>query len=220
MKILLVEDNTKLASYIIKMLKDEHYHVEHIINGLVAEHAIKKNVYDLVILDLMLPGKDGLLVCKSLRKENITTPIIMLTARAGTDDKIIGLDIGADDYLVKPFNMLELRARVRALLRRPPKIQGEILEYKKLKLDTNKRILYKNEKEIFLTFKEFILIEYLMQNIGISLSREKITGHCWDISFESNSNIVDAYIKQLRKKIETKYEKYITTIRGIGYKFE
>ncbi len=220
MKVLVVEDNVKLASYIVKMLEDENYSVEHLTNGFVAEQVIKKNIYDLVILDLMLPDKDGILVCKSLRDANINVPILMLTARSGINDKIAGLDAGADDYLVKPFNLLELRARVSALLRRPTRIQNKTLEYKDLRLDTSKREFLKNGKKISLTSKEFALIEYFLENVGLSLSRDQITQHCWGILFESQSNIVDAYIKKLRSKIETKDEKYFTTIRGFGYKLE
>lgn len=220
MKILVVEDNTKLASYIVKMLEEEHYLVEHLTDGFIAEQVIKKDVYDLVILDLMLPGKDGVLVCKSIRKEKINVPILMLTARASIDDRIIGLDAGADDYLVKPFNMFELRARISSLLKRSVQRESNILIHRNLSLNRSKNTFSKNDKEIVLTSKEFIIMEYFLENIGTSFSREKIVQHCWDISFESQSNIVDAYIKQIRNKIENKNEKYITTIRGFGYKLQ
>ncbi len=220
MKILIVEDNQKLAGYIKKALEQKSYTVDCVYDGENGENRAEFNEYDLIILDWMLPKKDGITVCNNLRNKNINVPIIILTAKDELDDKIMGLDNGADDYLVKPFELEELLARIRALLRRPKEKVGEILMVKDILVDNAKHIITKNNIEISLTLKEYAILEYLIQNKGQVITRDQILEHCWDFSFDSFSNIVDGFIKQLRKKLNDKDEKYIKTIRGIGYKFQ
>ncbi len=220
MKILIVEDNQKLAGYIEKALKQESYCVDCVYDGETGERRALLGEYDLLILDIMLPQKDGFTVCKNLRKHNVNLPIILLTAREEIDDKVKGLDSGADDYLTKPFELAELLARIRALLRRPKEKTAEILQAQDLIVDNSKHAIKKGEIELQLTLKEYAVLEYLVRNKGQVLGREQILEHCWDFAFDSFSNIVDVYIKQLRRKLDDKSEKYIKTIRGIGYQME
>jgi len=221
MRILLVEDNKKLSDYLKKGLENQSYSVDCAYDGEEAEKMALYGEYDLIILDILLPIKDGITVCKNLRDKNINIPIIMLTAKAQTEDKIIGLDSGADDYLPKPFDFDELLARIRALLRRPKEKIPEIIKVQDIILDNSEHIVKKDDKIIYLTLKEYAVLEYLIRNKNLALNREQILEHCWDFSFDSFSNIVDVYIKRLRKKLDpTNYEKYIQTVRGIGYKFK
>ncbi|MEZ7821298.1 MAG: response regulator transcription factor [Patescibacteria group bacterium] len=220
MKILIVEDNQKLAGYIKKALEQKSYTVDCVYDGETGESRVEFGEYDLVVLDWMLPKKDGITVCSNLRNKNINVPIIILTAKDELDDKITGLDSGADDYLVKPFELEELLARIRALLRRPKEKIGEVLIAQDVLVDNAKHIITKNKIELSLTLKEYAILEYLIQNKGQVITRDQILEHCWDFSFDSFSNIVDGFIKQLRKKLNDKDEKYIKTIRGIGYKFQ
>jgi two-component system copper resistance phosphate regulon response regulator CusR len=221
MKLLLVEDNQKLASYIKKGLENQSYAVDCVYDGNSAEKQALYGDYDLIILDIYLPKKDGLAVCKSLRENNVNTPVIMLTAKGEIEDKIFGLDNGADDYLAKPFDFNELLARIRALLRRPKEKDVEILTAQNIFIDGSKHIVKKREEIITPTLKEYSVLEYLVRNKGIVISREQILDHCWDRAYESFSNIVDVYVRRLRKKLNpTNYEKYIQTIRGVGYKFK
>ncbi len=220
MRILIVEDNQKLAGYIKKALKQESYCVDCVYDGEMGEKRASFGEYDLVILDIMLPKKDGFAVCKNLRKRNVNMPIILLTAREETDDKVKGLDSGADDYLTKPFELAELSARVRALLRRPKDKTTEILQAQDVAVDNSKHTIKKGKTELQLTLKEYAVLEYLVRNKGQVLGREQILEHCWDFAFDSFSNIVDVYIKQLRRKLDDKNEKYIKTVRGIGYQME
>jgi len=221
MRILLVEDNKKLSDYLKKGLESQSYSVDCAYDGEEAEKMALYVEYDLIILDILLPIKDGIVVCKNLRDKNINIPIIMLTAKAQTEDKIIGLDSGADDYLPKPFDFDELLARIRALLRRPKEKIPEIIKVQDIILDNSEHIVKKDDKIIYLTLKEYAVLEYLIRNKNLALNREQILEHCWDFSFDSFSNIVDVYIKRLRKKLDpTNYEKYIQTVRGIGYKFK
>lgn len=221
MRILLVEDNKKLSDYLKKGLENQSYSVDCAYDGEEAEKMALYGEYDLIILDILLPIKDGIVVCKNLRDKNINIPIIMLTAKAQTEDKIIGLDSGADDYLPKPFDFDELLARIRALLRRPKEKIPEIIKVQDIILDNSEHIVKKDDKIIYLTLKEYAVLEYLIRNKNLALNREQILEHCWDFSFDSFSNIVDVYIKRLRKKLDpTNYEKYIQTVRGIGYKFK
>ena len=220
MKILIIEDQEKLVSYLKKGLENKSYSVDHSYDGKNGEKMALYGDYDLIILDLLLPKKDGIEVCKELRKKNTHTPILMLTAKDGTNDKIIGLDAGADDYLVKPFALEELLARIRALLRRPDKKEPEILEGQDILMDNSVHTVKKKDKVLNLTLKEYAVLEYLLKNKGLVLNREQILDHCWDFAYDSFSNIVDVYIKRLRKKMEDGDEKYIQTIRGIGYKFK
>ncbi len=220
MRILIVEDNEKISKYVKQALTEAGYAVDAIFDGASGERMAKSGNYDLIVLDVMLPEKDGISVCTSLRESDINTPIIMLTAKSELEDKLLGLDSGADDYLVKPFEIKELIARIRALLRRPENKLGELLKVQDLVLDTNKHILIKNNKEISLTLKEYSILEYLMRNADMIVTRESLLEHCWDFAYSSFSNITDVYIKQLRKKLKDTNEKYIKTIRGVGYEFK
>lgn len=220
MRILIIEDQKKLVTYIKKGLENKSYSVDSSYNGEDGEKTALYGQYDLIILDIMLPKKNGISVCKDLRKNNVQTPIIMLTAKDSTDDKILGLDAGADDYLVKPFELGELLARIRALLRRPAQKKPEILKGQDILIDNSVHVIKKKDKVLDLTLKEYSVLEYLIRNKGLVLVRDQILEHCWDFGYDSFSNIVDVYIKRIRKKIDDKNEKYIKTIRGIGYKFQ
>jgi DNA-binding response OmpR family regulator len=220
MRILIIEDNKKLAGYIKKALEQKSYSVDCFYDGEAGEKKARFGEYDLAVFDIMLPQKDGLAVCRDLRRDNVNLPIIMLTAKEELDDKIDGLDSGADDYITKPFELDELLARIRALLRRPKNKIGETIEAQDIFIDNAKHIVLKNGKALSLTLKEYAVLEYLVRNKGRVLTRDQILEHCWDFAFDSFSNIVDAYIKQLRKKLNDTNEKYIKTIRGIGYKFQ
>lgn len=223
MRILIVEDEEKLALSLKKGLEKEGFAVDYIMDGEAGERRIiiSHKDYDLIILDLMLPGKDGFQICKSAREQKITTPILVLTARDATDDKVAALDAGADDYLVKPFSFEELMARVRALLRRPEQTLPNELVAKDLKLDTVTRQVTRKGKELNLTLKEFNLLEYLMRHADQVLTREQILDHLWDFAFDSFSNVVDVHIKNLRKKIDgAHHEKLLETIRGVGYRIK
>jgi DNA-binding response OmpR family regulator len=220
MRILIIEDNQKLAGYIKKALEQKSYAVDCAYDGEAGEKRAAFGEYDLVILDIMLPKKDGIAVCKDLRSQNVTIPIIMLTAKGELDDKVEGLDSGADDYLVKPFELDELLARIRALLRRPKEKTAEILKAQDIVIDNATHTVRQGGQELQLTIKEYAVLEYLIRNKGRTLTRDQILNHCWDFAFDSFSNIVDAYIKQLRKKLNDKNEKYIKTIRGLGYQLQ
>ncbi len=220
MRILVVEDNQKLASYIQKALEQKSYSVDCVYDGEGGEKRAKHGDYDLVVLDIMLPKKDGIAVCRDLRRTNVNLPVIMLTARGEADDIVRGLDSGADDYLVKPFGLEELLARIRALLRRPPATLGGIITGQDVVIDCGQYRVRHGKTELPLTVKEYAVLEYLMRNIGRAVTREQILEHCWDFSFDSFSNIVDVYIKQLRHKLHDHDERYIKTIRGVGYQFQ
>ena len=220
MRILLVEDNQKLAGYLKKALEQKSYAVDSVFDGETAEKRALFGDYDLVILDIMLPKKDGITVCRSLRNHNINIPIIMLTAKGDLNDRVHGLDSGADDYLVKPFELVELLARMRALLRRPEEKTTEVLQAQDITLDSATHMVKRGKKEVVLTLKEYCVLEYLIRNTATTITREQILDHCWDFAFDSFSNIVDVYIKQLRKKLDDPDEHYIRTIRGVGYQFQ
>ena len=209
MKILIIEDNKKLAKSLKKGLEQEGFAADYLLTGLAGERRLEVNRkdYDLAILDLTLPDKDGVEVCKNLREKNVVLPIIMLTARDTVKDKILGLDSGADDYMVKPFSFEELISRIKALLRRPKQ---------SLPNATTRRV-FRNQKEIPLTLKEFGMLEYFMRQPNRVLTREQILDHLWDFDFSSFSNVVDVHIKNLRKKLG-RDEKTLETIRGVGYR--
>ena len=221
MKILIVEDNPKISASIKKGMEQEGFAVDCLFEGLSAERRILMNSgeYDAVILDLMLPGKDGVEVCKSWRNAGVTIPVLMLTARDSLDDRVAGLDAGADDYLVKPYAFEELVARIRALLRRPQGMPRSVLQAGDIVLDVNARSVKQNGKEVALTLKEFMVLQYLMRNLGKAVSRDTLYDHAWDFSDSSFSNTVDVHIKNLRKKLHDKGT-IIQTIWGIGYKME
>ncbi|PIR68681.1 DNA-binding response regulator [Candidatus Nomurabacteria bacterium CG_4_10_14_0_2_um_filter_30_12] len=220
MRILIVEDNEKLSKYTKQMLEEEGYAVDSSYDGEAGERMARSGSHDLVILDIMLPKKDGISVCKSLRDDNVNLPIIMITAKEGLNDKILGLDSGADDYLIKPFDMEELLARVRALLRRPKEKVILKLEIQNIVLDNSKHIATQKGVTLNLTLKEYSILEYLMLNADQVVTREQLLEHCWDFAYSAFSNITDVYIKQLRKKLKDTNEKYIKTIRGVGYTFK
>ena len=223
MKILLIEDSKKFSDLVKKGLENEGYTVDCVYDGQDGKHRIELcgSEYDLIILDIMLPKIDGITVCRSIRKGKIDTPVLMLTAKDATEDKIIGLDSGADDYLVKPFEFNELLARIRALLRRPKTVLPAELKISDLTLNPATIKVYRDRKEIILTLKEFRLLEYFMRNAGITLTREDILNNLWDYEFDSFSNVVDVHVKNLRKKVDSNYkEKLFQTVWGVGYKIK
>ncbi len=220
MRILVVEDNEKLASYIQQMLQENGYAVDICHEGVSGERLIYTGVYDLVLLDIMLPKKDGIAICKDVREKNVITPIIMITAKGDVGDRVEGLDSGADDYLVKPFDMKELVARVRALLRRPTQTFTDVLTVQDISIDSAKHEVTKAGALVPLTLKEYAILEYLLLHAGAVVTREQLLEHCWDFAYSAFSNITDVYVKQLRKKIGDTNETYIETIRGVGYKFK
>lgn len=220
MRILLVEDNVKLAGYMKQMLEENSYSVDVCIDGETGERIARSDSYDLLILDVMLPVRSGLEVCKNLRNDDVNLPVIMITAKGDIDDRIEGLDSGADDYLVKPFDMRELLARVKALLRRPQETFNDVVKVQDLVIDSNKHEVTRKGIKLSLTLKEYSILEYLMINAGTVITREQLLEHCWDFAYSAFSNITDVYIRQLRKKLQDNDEKYIQTIRGVGYKFK
>jgi DNA-binding response OmpR family regulator len=221
MKILVVEDNEKLAENLKQGIMQEGYAVDVISDGLVAERRIfmNRDEYDLVVLDRMLPGKDGVSVCLNWRENEIVIPVLMLTALGTTDDKVIGLDAGADDYLGKPFAFKELLARIHALLRRPKQSSPIVLNSGNISINTTSRVVTYKDKILLLTLKEFMVLEYLMRNLNKVITRDELYSHAWDFADSSFSNTVDVHIKNLRKKIHDN-GKIIQTIRGVGYKME
>ncbi|MCL5009143.1 MAG: response regulator transcription factor [Patescibacteria group bacterium] len=221
MKILVIEDNTKLANSLKLGLEQEGYAVDLLFDGEMGEKRLEthRDMYDLVILDIMLPGKDGIAVCSAWREKNIITPVLMLTARDTTDAKVLGLDAGADDYLIKPFELSELLARIRALLRRPQALVSEVLLVGPLILDSAKKQVALNGRTLVLTLREYRLLEYFMRHAGQVLSRDQILASIWDFSFDSFSNVVDVHVKNLRKKLGA-YDKHLQTVRGLGYRLE
>jgi DNA-binding response OmpR family regulator len=225
MRILIIEDQEKLANSIKKGLEGMGYAVDIMSDGASGLRRILASWqdYDLIILDIMLPEIDGITLCKKMRSENIMTPVLMLTARDTVENKIEGLDVGADDYLVKPFEFAELTARIRALLRRPKQLLDTELSGAGIQLDTIKHIVTKDGKEIKLTSKEFAILEMFLRNQNQVLSRDKIIAHVWDFNYDTFSNIVDVHIKNLRKKLEdkksTQHQNVFETVHGVGYRF-
>ena len=218
MRILLVEDERKLSAVIKKGLKEVHYAVDLADNGEDALFLAQSNPYDLIILDIMLPGRDGISICRQLRKEKNATPILMLTARDDVEDKISGLDSGADDYLTKPFSFPEFLARVRALLRRKNTEKSTRLKVADLELDQLARQAWRKGQAIELTATEYSLLEYLMLNVGQVVTRTMISEHVWNDDFDSFSNVINVYINYLRKKVDQGHEKQlIHSLRGVGY---
>lgn len=219
MQILVVEDEPKIANLLRRGLLEEHYAVDIAIDGEEAVYKFEINSYDLIILDRLLPKVDGLEVCRKIRMKDTNIPVIMLTAKGETDDKIAGLDSGADDYITKPFAFGELTARIRALLRRGNNADPTTLKLKDLTLDPSTRLVTRANKEIYCTAREYALLEYLLRNQGMSLSKAQILDHVWDYNYEGLSNIVETYIKYLRKKLQVQpeSEQLIHTIRGYGY---
>ena len=221
MRILIVEDDKKVAAFLQKGLREEQYAVDVCRNGEDAVYEAQVNPYDVIILDIMLPGKDGFTICRELRENNVLTPILMLTAKDSLEDKIIGLSEGADDYLTKPFSFEELLARIRALLRRSQDYKTGILKVDDLELDPLRRTVQRAGIPITLSGKEYALLEYLLRNKGIILSQSKIIDHVWDRNYDGTSNLINVYINHLREKIDKDAEvKLIKTVRGQGYKID
>ena len=221
-KILLVEDESKIANAVSRGLKYEGFEVSIASDGEEALILGKDEEFDCIVLDRMLPLKEGVEVCKELRESNIKTPIIMLTAKSGVNDKIEGLDAGADDYLAKPFSLDELLARIRALLRRPNVILNEEIKVGDLILNTTTFEAKRNGKTIILSKKEYDLLEYLMRNANKTISKEKIINHVWDFDSDILPNTVEVYMGYLRNKIDKPFKdkKMLQTVRGFGYKIE
>ena len=221
MRILVVEDEKKINDVIVKTLKKEKYGVDSCFDGEEALDYIFSVEYDIILLDIMLPKKDGFEVLKSMRKKGIKTPVLFLTARDQIEDRVRGLDLGADDYLVKPFAFEELLARIRVVLRKNSgsgEDSGNVLKIANLTVDCNKHEVFRDDVSIKLSAKEFSILEYMMRNKGRVVSKEKIEEHVWDFDYEGGSNIVEVYIKFLRKKIDNDFSpKLIHTIRRVGY---
>jgi DNA-binding response OmpR family regulator len=218
MRILVVEDETKLARFIQKGLTEEMFAVDVAADGEAALDRVRATAYDLVILDVMLPGLDGFAVCRQIRALGVDVPVLMLSARGMVGDRIRGLDTGADDYLTKPFAFGELSARVRALLRRRQPTALLSLKVADLSLDPVTRVVKRGERRIDLTPKELALLEYLMRNAGHVVTRTMIAEHVWDFSWDRLTNVIDVFINHLRKKIEIGDElRLIHAVRGAGY---
>jgi DNA-binding response OmpR family regulator len=223
MRVLIVEDEPHMARTLKKGLEREGYAVDCEADGEKAWVRLQMSLddYDLVILDVMLPGMSGLDLCRALRAASIQVPVLMLTARDATEDKIVGLDSGADDYLVKPFDFDELLARMRTLLRRPRETLPPELVVGDLVIDPVRRSATRAGKEIELTTKEFTLLEFLARNAGLVLTREQIIAHVWDAELDSFSNLVDVHVSNLRKKIDHgERVGLLETIRGVGYRLK
>lgn len=221
MKILVIEDDVKIASSIKRGLEQESYNVEIASDGESGFDMATMSNYDVILLDLMLPKIDGLTVCKMLREEDVHTPILMLTAKSEVEDKVIGLDSGADDYLAKPFSFDELVARIHALSRRPQKTQPTILKLDSLSIDTSVFKVMRDGKEIVLSKTEYMLLLYLLKNAHQTLTKQRIVDHVWKFDADVLPNTVEVYIGYLRNKIDKpfpKSKKLIRTIRGFGYK--
>ncbi len=222
MRILLVEDEEKLAKAVVQGLTKKGYAVDYILDGEKAMKRIALNHmdYDLVVLDLMLPGMDGLAICKKMRESSITTPILILTARDEIETKVDLLLSGADDYLVKPFSFEELTARIAALLRRPAEALPSVVTVGDIVLNSSNHTVKKNNKDVALTLKEFVLLEYFMRHPNTVINREELLTHLWDFNYSSFSNVVDVHVKNLRKKLDLQDgQTVLETVRGVGYRF-
>jgi two-component system copper resistance phosphate regulon response regulator CusR len=218
MRILVIEDEKKVARFIKKGLEEEGYAVDLASDGEEGLARVLDPVHDLIILDIALPKIDGLQVLKKLRERKVPTPVLLLTVRAAIEDKVLGLDSGADDYLTKPFAFQELLARIRALLRRKAETGPPLLQVEDLVLDPSRRLVTRGGERIDLTSKEFALLEYLMRNAGRVLTRAMISEHVWNYDFDTETNVIDVYVNYLRRKIDSGREKkLIYTVRGSGY---
>ena len=218
MRLLLIEDENKLALNIKEKFLQERFLVDWEFNGIKGCEQGMEEDYDIIVLDIMLPGMDGFAILKKLREAKITTPVLLLTAKGQTEDKVKGLDLGADDYLTKPFAMAELLARIRVLLRRKTNNQSPCLEIADLKLNTITHEVSRKNQIINLTPKEFSILEFMLYNKKHALSRLTIAEHIWGDNFETMTNFVDVHIKNLRQKIDAGFSpKLIHTIRGVGY---
>ena len=219
MRILVVEDERKVANFIRQGLEEEGHTVEVAADGTAAlDLVVDGSPYDLVVLDLMIPGRDGFAVLRTARARRVDTPVLILTARDGVSDKVTGLDLGADDYLTKPFAFDEFLARVRALLRRGSSQRAPLLRLADLTLDPSTREVSRGPRKIVLTTREYALLEYFLRNAGRVLTRPMIAEHVWGLDFDPESNIIDVYVGYLRRKIDGDGERRLLhTIRGAGY---
>src|SRR5215470_924249 len=218
MRVLLVEDDPGVQRFVVKGLREQCYAVDVAASGNEALYQADINPYDLIILDVMIPGIDGFQVCRALRKSGHRIPILMLTARDAVEDRIAGLDHGADDYLTKPFEFRELLARLRALLRRSGELRSEKIAIADLVLDTGAQTAKRAGRQIILTAKEFALLEYLARNASRVVRRAEIAEHVWDETFDPFSNLIEVYINRLRRKIDANSSKpLVHTRRGVGY---
>ncbi|PEW93063.1 DNA-binding response regulator [Bacillus cereus] len=218
MRVLIVEDEEDLQNILVKRLNAEYYSVDGCGNGEDALDYISMATYDLIVLDIMIPGIDGLQVLQRLRADNNTTPVLLLTAKDTIDDRVKGLDLGADDYLVKPFAFDELLARIRVLMRRKTGNTSNAFEIADLVVDCNMHKVTRGDQVITLSSKEFAILEYMIRNKEVVLTRDKIEQHVWNYDYEGGSNIIDVYVRYLRKKIDSQFEtKLIHTVRGTGY---
>lgn len=218
MKVLIVEDEPKLNKGLVQGLQQLGYAVDAAFDGEEGEKLARLNTYDVIVLDIMMPKRDGLAMCHNLRRFEIHTPILFLTAKDALQDKIVGLDSGADDYLVKPFSFEELTARLRALQRRQPVATSDILELDGLYLDRRSQKVTVAGKELTLTLREYGLLEYLLRHQGAVVTREDILSNVWDRFYDAFSNVVDVHLKNLRKKLPKEYAKRLKTIWGKGYR--
>ena len=218
MRLLVVEDQKDLKEIIVRKLKSEGYAVDSCTDGREAMDYIELGSYDGIILDILLPGITGLGILRKMRTAGNHTPVLLLTALDSIEDRVAGLDAGADDYLIKPFAFDELLARIRAMVRRRGDRGSNLISFKGLELDMASRTVTRDGKEISLTSKEYSILEYMMQNIGRVLSRDKLSAHVWNYDYDGGSNVIDVYMHRLRKKIDTGYdEKLIVTVKGVGY---
>jgi DNA-binding response OmpR family regulator len=219
MRILVVEDERKVADFISQGLREEGHAVEVTPDGAAAlDLILHEPPHDLVVLDLMLPKRDGFAVLRTLRERHVPTPVLILTARDGVADKVTGLDLGADDYLTKPFAFEEFLARVRALLRRGASARASVLRVGNLALDPATRDVSRGDRRVSLTAREHALLEYFMRNVGRVLTRPMLAQHVWGLDFDPESNIVDVYVGYVRRKIDTEGERRLLhTVRGVGY---
>lgn len=220
MKVLVVEDERKIAAFLQRSLEEDGHSIDLAVSGETAETLVTENNYDLVILDVMLPGRNGIDTARQMRTDGFSGGLLMLTALSGTRDRIAGLDAGADDYLAKPFEIDELRARIRALMRRSSRGQSvsSILRYQDLEMNLLSRRVRRGEQRISLTQKEFALLEYLLRNAEAVVSRTQIAEHVWDVRFDTGSNFIDVCVNTLRKKIDHGFPvRLIRTVIGVGY---
>ena len=219
MRILIVEDERRLSNIIKKGFVEDGFAVDQAYDGEEGQYLAEGEQYDLIVLDIMLPKMDGLQLCKELRKKSIRIPILMLTAKSTTEDKVAGLDSGADDYITKPFSFNEFRSRVHALIRRSHQDASPTLQMDDLEVDPLKHIVKRGDKTVSLTPKEFAVLELLMRHKGEVVSRTMIIEHVWDYNFDGMSNVVDVFVVTLRKKIDSgTKQKLIQTVHGVGYK--
>jgi DNA-binding response OmpR family regulator len=221
MRILLAEDDAHVARYIQKRLQAEHFEADLVSDGLEAERLAVNNDYDLLIIDIGLPGADGLQVLRFVRVNKPFVPVIILSGYNTTEDRVRGLDGGADDYLAKPFSYAELSARIRALLRRVERPNSSVLRVQDLEVDLATRVVTRAGKRIDLSSREYLLLTYLMQNAGRCVTRSMIMEHVWTLAYDTSTNVVDVYINYLRSKIDKGFQqKLIRTMRGVGYQIE